>query len=249
MLLVAVLAVLLAQAVAGRAVPLYDGVGFPDEPYRWVTPPAGSKPTPKVTEARTTVTVGADGVVPNLIASSAEQGPQIQFAIEEGSLTLGGKAAKVTATATAEALGPGESPTGGLPVSNLYRLTISSDTGAPLTVAGSGARVVVTMRSSVQSKNVVVFVQRTASGWKQVATFQTGFDIYQAELPGLDPVALVVLPTGVQPTVSFQQGGATGDGGLGQTGAAVPVWVYPAAGVAALLLVGGLLIARKRMSG
>lgn len=248
-LLVAVLGVLLAQGFAGRSVPLYDGVGFPDEPYRWVQPPAGSKPTPKVTEARTTVTVGADGVIPNLIASSAEQGPQIQFAIEEGSLTLGGKATKVTGTATAEAADPADSPAGGTVVSNVYRLAVSTDTGVPATVGGAGARVVVTMRSATQTPNTVVFVQRTSKGWQQVATFQTGLDIYQAELPSLDPIALIVLPNGVQPTVSVQKGGATGDGGLGQTGAAVPFWVYPAAGVGALLLIGGLLIARKRMAG
>jgi hypothetical protein len=246
-LLAAGLAVLVAQGSAGRSVPLYDGVGFPDEPYRWVVPPAGSKPTPKVTEASTTVQVGPDGTVPNLVADSAEQGPQIQFVIEEGALRLAGRAGSVTATATAQAADPADRPTDGPLVSNVYRLAAGTDTGVAATPV-PGARIGVTMRSSVQTKDAVVFVQRTTTGWQQVGTFQTGFDIYQAELPSLAPVALVVLPSGVQPTVSFEQGGS-GAVADGSTGASVPGWVYPAAGGAAVVLIGGLLLVRRRMSG
>src|SRR5581483_6600436 len=78
----AVLAALVALrgvwlAAPPHGVPLYDGIGFPDEPYRYVDPPAGSKATPAPTLA-TASTDAANGSNPHAFyANSAEVGPQI----------------------------------------------------------------------------------------------------------------------------------------------------------------------------
>jgi hypothetical protein len=40
-LLLALVALPLAWLLAPGAVPLYDGINLPDEPYRYVVPPAG----------------------------------------------------------------------------------------------------------------------------------------------------------------------------------------------------------------
>jgi hypothetical protein len=202
-----------------------------------------------VSTARGTVAVGPTGTVPGLVASSLEQGPQVVLSIEEGSLQLAGKAGTVTGTATPKAAGPTDAPAQGVLVSNVYDFTVSTDTGAAAAL-GTTPRVLATLRSSVQTRNAVVLVQRGTGGWQQVPTFQTGLDVYAAELTRLDPVALVALPSGVEPTVKVQQGGNTGDGGTGAVGASgVPGWVYGAAGGMAVLVIGVLLLLRRRMAG
>ena len=42
-LVAALVALLAAWVLAPAALPIYDGLSNPDEPYRWVQPPAGAK--------------------------------------------------------------------------------------------------------------------------------------------------------------------------------------------------------------
>lgn len=212
-------------------------------------PPAGSPATPPVSTAKGTVPVDATGVVPGLVASSIEKGPQVVVSIEKGSLQLAGTAKTVTGTATPKAAGPTDGQAPGVLVSNVYEFTVTTDTGATPALGGT-PRIVATLRSSVQTANAVVLIQRGANGWQQVPTFQTGLDIYAAELTSLAPVALLALPAGVEPTVAVQQGGNTGDSGTGQVGTSgVPGWVYGAAGGMTVLVIGALLLVRRRMAG
>lgn len=112
----AVLAVVLLAPGAGP--PLYDGIGFPDDPYRWVQPPAGAAKTPAVTPASVTLTPSADGTVPGAQGLSAEKGPQIAFAVADGALTVPAGTRRVTLKAEAAA-NPATSPAAGTLVSHL----------------------------------------------------------------------------------------------------------------------------------
>lgn len=104
----AVAALAAAWLVTPSAVPLYDGVGFPDEPYRYVDPPAGYQTTPPPTRAfgsvpaakiaaggETTPAPGAGPTAPaahsastrDIGVKSAEYGPQVELYVAKGALT------------------------------------------------------------------------------------------------------------------------------------------------------------------
>jgi hypothetical protein len=233
--------------------PLYDGIQFPDEPYRWVQAPPGSPKTPAVTPAKAAVRVGADGTVPVLKGLSAEQGAQIAFQIESGSLIVpkGGKS--ITATVIAGP-NPSVAPPDGTLVSNVYTLTITADAPGDPTLA-RGKTVIVNLRSNKATNDTVVLETFTNGTWSQVATGRVGNDIYAAELPGLGQFALVRLQPGIKPTVTptgpGSSNGGFGTAGPGQErqGASVggPT-LYLAAGGMVMLLLGGLFIARRRMA-
>ena len=86
-IIVVALAILgIGWALAPRsAPPLYDGVGFPDEPYRFVVQPDGAPDTKAATVATgTTQVIG--GKAGAIHANSAEQAPQVAFLIPVGRL-------------------------------------------------------------------------------------------------------------------------------------------------------------------
>ena len=74
---VGAVALLTAWLLAPAVTPIYDGPGFPDEPYRYVQAPAGAKATKPPTTAKASVTVNSQGLSGAAYSNSAEQGPQI----------------------------------------------------------------------------------------------------------------------------------------------------------------------------
>jgi len=247
-----VLAVGLVMAVrVPHAPPLYDGIGFPDEPYRWVQPPAGTPKTRPVTPAIAHVTI-TGGSSEATRAFSAEQGPQIAFAIAQGGLKPPAGAQAVTLDAVAVA-NPATLPSDGTLVSNVYSLTAKADTTGAVGLAPN-TTVVVNLRADKATQQSVVLEMFADGHWSQVATGQVGNDIYASELPGFGRFALVKLPTGAKPTVT-PTGVQPGPGSFNTTGqplnqgAAVSNGLlYASAGAMVLLLLGGLLLARRRMS-
>ena len=229
--------------------PLYDGIGFPDEPYRWVEPPPGWGKTPAWTPAKATGTVEADGTVPTLKGLSAEQGAQIAFQIESGALVLP-KGAKTLDAEAVAVPNPAEKPSGTF-ASNVYTLTVKADKPGALALA-PGRTAIVNMRSEKASNDAVVLEMYENGTWSQVATARVGTDIYASELPALGTFALVRLPAGVQPSVKVQSNNgfatpAAPNGGA-QTTESNNTVLFVAAGGMVLLLLGGLVLARKRMS-
>jgi hypothetical protein len=256
-ILLAVLGVGAAMLVSPlRSPPLYDGIGFPDEPYRWVQAPPGSPKTPPVTPATAKVRVGVDGVVPVLKGLSAEQGAQIAFQIEGDSLVLPKGGTTLSASALA-GRNPTTAPPDGTLVSNVYTLAVTADVPGEPTLA-PGKTAIINMRSSKTTNDTIVLEKLEAGTWSQVATGRVGSDIYAAELDSLGQFALVQLKPGRKPTVSptgpglgnnnsFQtQNSAQQQQGASSGGGAT---VYLAGGGMVLLLLLGLFIARRRMGG
>jgi len=245
--------VMLLRPVA--APPLYDGIAFPDEPYRWVQPPSGSPKTPAVTVAKAEVRVAVDGKVPLIQGLSGEQGPQLAFRISEGNLVVPKGVKTISASAT-PGPNPAVTPPDGTLVSNLYTLTITGDVPGELTLA-TGQNVVVNMRADKPTNDLVVLETFTDGTWSQVATGRVGNDVYAAELGSFGRFALVRLKPGLKPTVTPTGSVPTGGGGfntptadqLGQGASVGGPTLYLAGGGMVLLLLIGLFIARKRMSG
>ncbi|MFN0284181.1 MAG: hypothetical protein ACKVZ6_19705, partial [Kineosporiaceae bacterium] len=224
------------------APPLYDGLGFPDEPYRWVSPPAGQTRTPQPpTPASATIEVSGGESGPAR-AFSGEQGPQVAFAVADGAFTAPSGATAIEMTAVPEAV-PAAEPAGGVVVSNLYRLSATSG-GTPVPLAAS-ATVVVNLRADRATTQSVVVSAWDGTSWTQIPTRQVGTEIYAAQVPTLDPVAVVRLDQGVRATVEapLPSAGATaGAGPDGGTGTGTSVGDDGGIGGRTLLLtVGGIV--------
>ena len=258
MLLVAVLA--LGATVGFRpphAPPLYDGIGFPDEPYRWIEPPSGVQNTVAApTVAAATVKVSASGGSgPTSLQSrgfSAEQGPQVAFAVGEGSFEPAPGVTAIEVKATPKAP-PAVPPTGGSVVSNLYAFTATAD-GKKVPPAAA-ASIVVNLRADASTDQTVVVCTWDGTQWNQQPTRQVGTEIYAAQLSTLDPVALVKLDRGVAPTVAAPTPAATAGGPDDPTtttpaadGASSRTLLLTIGGIV-VLLAAALLVLRRRTGG
>ena len=259
--LVLLVAVLALGATVGvrppHAPPLYDGIGFPDEPYRWVVPPDGVTNTvAAATVAAATVKVSpgtSSGPVSQQSRGfSAEQGPQVAFAVGEGTFDPPTGTTQIDVTATPKAP-PATPPAGGTVVSNLY--TFAATAGGKKVPLAAAASIVVNLRADTATQQVVVVCSWDGTQWNQQPTRQVGTEIYAAQLSRLDPVALVKLDRGVAPTVAAPTPAATADGPTdpattppAASGASSRTLLLTIGGIV-VLLAGALLVLRRRTGG
>lgn len=188
----AVVAVLLAGGwLAGPGgVPLYDGLGLPDEPYRFV-PPRGAAALP-ATSAQVVLELAGGRNPSGLVAVSAEAGPQVTvYAPPRAFAVPGSGQGELQVRAEPVAL-ERPSPPGELE-SNVYRLTLTSAAG-PVTLQPEAQRPLITLRGvTPESRVPVVMHHRSAVGqaWRPLPTRQVGQHSFTAEVPGAGEYALV----------------------------------------------------------
>jgi hypothetical protein len=236
-LLASVAALLVAWLVAPAVVPIYDGAGFPDEPYRYVQSPDG-KPTKPPTDAKATVQVNAQGLSSAAYSNSAERGPQIVLYLPAGSLKAPAGATSIQVSETPLAATP-PLPADGTIVTNVYRVAATTTSAGPVQVVGKSENQLPTlqMRAPSAQQPGPVVERRTSSGWQRMDTLRVGQDIYQASAPQFGDWALVQVRT----PVSKKSSGGGGGVNVGLL----------AAGIGLLALAGIILairIARSRSS-
>lgn len=185
LVLAALLVLGLGWAIAPlTALPLYDGVGFPDEPYRFVSAPAGAPSTKPATVARATAAVHG-GKIGSLIASSAETGPQITFQIPSRLLSVPAGTAHVTVTARPAK--PLPTAHGRYLWSDVYDLT-----SAPTAQLHSGElQATITMRAATAQRPQPDIAYYADGQWHLLPTFAEGRDIYTAELSRFGAYAVI----------------------------------------------------------
>ncbi|MFL6139348.1 MAG: hypothetical protein ACJ74O_16305 [Frankiaceae bacterium] len=241
-LLLAVLAGLaLAWSAWPATVPLYDGVGFPDEPYRFVDPPPGYQASAAPTTGTGSSAVSNGINLQSVVAQSAEQGPQVVVAIVPGDLHVPAGATKVTLRA--RPVGPDVQPAGGDIDGNLYRVSAGTDVAGTVTFqpsagATGSASSGITMRATAFREPGPVMVYRPAPGarWQPRPTERVGNDVYRTSFAGLGDYALAF---------GLPQPGAGGSGGSG--GGLPLAWLLVAAlAVALVALVVAVRISRGR---
>jgi hypothetical protein len=243
---VALTAVMILHPAPGP--PLYDGVGFPDEPYRWLDPPPGAPKTSAVTPATVAQELAGLDVVPGFVAASAEDGPQVSFDILPGALRPppGATTLQVQATAVRP---PSPAPDHGSYVSNVYSLAATADTPgtvelAPRTLIG------INMRSDKETPDPVVLEEWQLDGWSQRATSRVGRDIYAAQISSLTQFALVKLHPGDVPSpVAGPQPGAEASSPTqinNSSITATTLWI--SLGSLAAVLAVALLLIRRRLT-
>lgn len=231
-LLVATAALLGAWLLAPAAVPIYNGIGNPDEPYRFVKPPANAKTTKTPTAARVAVPVrnGASGAQ---YANTSENGPQLSLYLPPQALEVPAGATAITVRA--QPLAPSSPlPSDGTIVSNVYRLSADAG-GHPVRVIGTGrSEPTLQMRAPDANQPGPVFEHRTGSGWQTARTIRVGVDVYQAQAPALGDWALVRLKSSA----------ATAGGGGGGIN-----WTFLGPGIALLVVAVIVLMVRLRRTG
>jgi hypothetical protein len=191
--LIAAVALISAWLIAPAAVPIYDGLGNPDEPYRWVNPPAGTKHTSPPTTATATLPAKGGRNLDAGYANSGENGPQISVYFPVLALAAPTTAASIQVTATPLAPTPPE-PTDGTIITNVYRITATTSTG-PASFPGSYGhdQPALQMRAPTARQPGPVFEHRLGNRWTRVDTIRVANDVYQANLTGLGEWALVQL--------------------------------------------------------
>lgn len=163
------------------SVPVYDGVGQPDDPYLSV----GSDPGPRTVSTTIPVSLGASDA---LQLKSAETGPQILLDLTAGAFTSAGTSLTLTATP----LAPDGAPPRGQFDGNTYRVTAT--TGAAL--KADTAQGFLFLRARVMTKPAPTIVHRSSpsSPWVQAKTTKAGQDILSTPFRDLGDYAVVRLP-------------------------------------------------------
>jgi hypothetical protein len=184
MLLVGALGVV--WLTTANPVPLYDGIGFPDEPYRFV-PARGSGPA--ATSAEVELKVDAGSNVSGLIVNTREAGPQASVFAPPHAFAAPGPAPVVLdlgPVAPAPPMPPGAAE------SNVYALSLSSAAG-PVSLVPEAQPPAITMRSVTTLPPEPVFHYRAAPAekWREIKTRRVGRDIYNAVAPGAGEYVLM----------------------------------------------------------
>jgi hypothetical protein len=176
-----------AWLTTANPVPLYDGIGFPDEPYRFVPTRAG---TPAATSAEVQLKVAGGSNTGGLIVNTRESGPQASvFAPPHAFLAAG----TTPVTLSLRPL-PAEPPLPGTAVSNIYELSLTSAAG-PVTLDPQAQPPAITLRSTTPGPPAPVFAYRVGASeaWREIKTRRVGRDIFTAAAPGAGQYILVQL--------------------------------------------------------
>jgi hypothetical protein len=221
------LAVLFVLAAAWlltpHPVPLYDGIGFPDEPYRFVPARAAG---PAATSAVVTLKVAAGSNTGGLIANSGEVGPQVSVFAPPHAFRAAGSAPITLAVRPVPPTAP--LPSGQLE-SNVYQLSFSSLAG-PVTLDPAAQPPAITMRAAAITATEPVFEYRPdpTSPWRELKTRLVGRDIFNTTAPGAGEYALVLTDA---PARASGGGGGSSGALYGVLGATLVLMVVVIVGV------------------
>jgi hypothetical protein len=206
----ATLVVAVGWLVTPAPVTVYDGVGQPDEPYRYVSAPPGAKATvKKATGAQASLPIVAGFSVRDGSLDSKESGPQASVLLPQGTLAAPGETVALNLVPQA----PAEQPADGRIDGNVYRLSIV-DAAGPVTFVPGTRPATIYLRSTTQRQPGPVMEHRAGPGkkWQRMVTRRTGLDYYLALVPDAGEYAMVFVRQGT-PTAGTASAQAPGDPG------------------------------------
>lgn len=207
-------------------VPVYDGLGAPDEPYRYVSAPAGATKTAAPTSGTAQSPV-KDGVSTNgLSVATGETGPQFSLYLPPQSMAAAGGTIEIKV----EPKAPSDQPAKARIDGNVYSVQIT-DTAGPVTLTKKAAIATLYLRATTarQPPPVLEYRASATQSWKSLQTSRGGSDVYVSSFSGPGDYA-----------VAFSSGSTKASGGR-------PVLVIVL--VAALVvLVAVVLVVRLRPS-
>lgn len=182
----AALLVGVGRLLSPDAVPVYDGIGAPDEPYRYVAAPAGATKTADATTARATSPLVKGKSTYGMSLATKEVGPQFSLFVPPMAFAAAGSSVVVTAAPEA----PVDQPPGATIDGNVY--TVSVKAGGPVTLTPQAALATLYLRSTTAKQPGPIMQYRApgATGWTAIKTSRGGQDIYVSAFPGPGSYAL-----------------------------------------------------------
>jgi hypothetical protein len=176
---------------SNHIVPLYDGVGFPDEPYRYVNPPTAAKKTLPPSPAETNVVLSHSTNPNDFSFASREQGPQVNIYVYRLSLQSSAAVPKITFKAEPKDPGNTKTPKGKI-AGNYYRFGAIGEGGTASfkTTEGIGY-LYLRLPQRFPAGASVIYRTSAKDKWQPLTTQRTGNDIYEAKLKGFGDYALV----------------------------------------------------------
>jgi hypothetical protein len=193
--LAAGLLLMLAVQLPGHRAPaaLYDGVVIED-PYRYLQPPAGAHGNPSSATASAQVESGSVG---QLYTSTTEVPPQAQVIAEPGALVLPDGATSVTLSITPVA--PIALPTSGRLAGNAYRISVTDQTGAAVTIR-PGSLVTLVLRADRQPRSGTI-AQFVGGGWETLPSDVGGLpDLFSTNMTSFGDFGVVDTEPGARAT-------------------------------------------------
>lgn len=220
-----------ALAAPPSAPPLYDGVNYPDEPYRFVDPPPGAQKTKPPTTASATAAVrGGRAGAFNL--ATAEMAPQISIDLPAGAVRTPTGVTQVRITAAPVKDIP--VPSGTYLWSDVY--DVSAAQGSITSVTDAEGQPTITMRAVNAERPTPAIARFDGKTWTMLPTLPTGNDIYAAQFPGLGRFAVL----GSKPLVLTSGSAKANQGVSGNYGILIAIGA-----VAVVVLLIGLSVRRR----
>jgi|GEM_PF-1802989 len=190
---VSVTGIVLVSFFSSKIVPLYDGVGFPDEPYRYVKTPAGVQnanlpPSP----AQTYVSLTNGTNQSDFTLATKEQGPQASIYVY--SLALSSQSAAQAIVKLEPKAPDTNKPKIGAIAGNIYNLSAAPDKGNVAfksTAHESRGYVDLRLPQNAGVNAVMMYRSGTNQAWRNLGTTKVGNDIYEANIEGVGDYALV----------------------------------------------------------
>lgn len=174
-----------------QPVTVYDGVGAPDEPYRYVSAPAGARTTAAPTSGSGSSPLAGGTNSEGMSIQSSEQSPQVSLFVPQKGLAAAGSRLVVTASP----LAPTDQPPGATIDGNVYDLAVTA--AGPVTLTPQAAIATLYMRATTAKQPGPVMEHRSAATgpWKQLQTSRGGQDSYVSSFVGPGQYALAFVRT------------------------------------------------------
>ena len=163
-------------------VPVYDGLPNSDEPYRYVSPPAGVAKTAPPTSVASDTPVASGGNAQGFSLQTGEVGPQVSVFVPQYAL----RAARGPIHVTIAPSAPTDVPAGLRADGNTYTFAFTAP-GGPVTLDPAHAAIATLyLRSTSRATPQPTLYFRTAEGstWQALQTTAGGFDIRVAAFKG-----------------------------------------------------------------
>jgi hypothetical protein len=175
--------------VTPNAVPIYDGISQPDEPYRYVSAPKDYRTTAAATSAKVSSPVREGTNSDGMSVQTLEQGPQASVFIPPKALATPGGPVVLSIAPQA----PTSQPPGATIDGNVYLLSLSSP-GGPITRTPQAAIATLYLRSTTakQPGPVMEYRADSAQEWKALKTSRGGQDVYVSTFAGPGEYALAL---------------------------------------------------------
>ena len=197
--------------------PLYDSLGQPADPYRYLNPPPGnSHGEPSTAKQDATISGGAINAT---FISTTEQPPQVQVLIGDNAVAVPAGATKVTISITAVPPPIPIPAAFGVLDGNVYQVSVTPDVAGPLTLKPGATPPTVVLRGPPGSTGAQILRLQDAGGaWEKLHTVPLGAaqDMVAASTGAFGWFTLV-LPKG-----AGDGGGAGGSGAFPVVAVVVP---------------------------